>query len=79
MSTLLEYVCDFFRIALPEHITAFSVVYYAMNEDPRISKDHLRELIKIAVSSSVSSFSEDSEKCQKLHVLLSKVSIKTVR
>ncbi|CAJ0845007.1 13516_t:CDS:2 [Entrophospora sp. SA101] len=66
MSTLYVSICNFLRIALPEHITAFSVIYQAMNEEPWILKDNLRQIFHQAISAIMPSYTPGSEKYLKL-------------
>ncbi|CAB4381587.1 unnamed protein product [Rhizophagus irregularis] len=66
MSALYDFICNFLRIALPEHITAFSVIYQAMNEEPWIVKENLRQIFHQAITSVMPSYASNSEKYQKL-------------
>ena len=55
MNTLYDSTCDFLRVALPEHITAFSVVYHVMDEEPWILKENLRQIFHQAITAVVPS------------------------
>ncbi|POG67953.1 hypothetical protein GLOIN_2v1800021 [Rhizophagus irregularis DAOM 181602=DAOM 197198] len=66
MTALYDFICNFLRIALPEHITAFSVIYQAMNEEPWIVKENLRQIFHQAITSVIPSYASNSEKYQKL-------------
>ncbi|CAG8595614.1 12936_t:CDS:2 [Ambispora gerdemannii] len=69
MDALYDSTCDFLRVALPEHITAFSVVYHAMNEEPWIAKETLRQIFHQAITAVMPSYKAGSEKYQKLQGL----------
>ncbi|RGB22743.1 hypothetical protein C1646_775619 [Rhizophagus diaphanus] len=66
MFALYDFICNFLRIVLPEHITAFSVIYQAMNEEPWIVKKNLRQIFHQAITSVMPSYASNSEKYQKL-------------
>ncbi|CAG8635826.1 8552_t:CDS:2, partial [Paraglomus occultum] len=66
MNALYDSTCDFLRVALPEHITAFSVVYHAMNE---LQKESLRQIFHQAITAVMPSYKAGSEKYQKLQGL----------
>jgi len=74
MNALYDSTCEFLRIALPEHITAFSVVYHAMNEEPWIAKENLRQIFHQAILAVMPSYGASDEKYQKLQGLSLKVS-----
>ena len=74
MSTLYDSICNFLHIASPEHITAFSVIYRAMNEEPWILKDDIRQIFHQAISAIMPSYTPGSEKYLKLLSLPLKVS-----
>ena len=74
MTALYDFICNFLRIALPEYITAFSVIYQAMNEVPWIVKENLRQIFHQAITFVILSYASNSEKYQKLMSLPLKVS-----
>ena len=74
MTALYDFICNFLRIALPEHITAFSVIYQTMNEEPWIVKENLKQIFHQAITSVIPSYASNSEKYQKLMSLPLKVS-----
>ncbi len=74
MTALYDFICNFLHIALPEHITAFSVIYQVMNEEPWIVKENLRQIFHQAITSVIPSYVSNSEKYQKLMSLPLKVS-----
>ena len=57
MNTLLLYdsTCDFLRVALPETYNSISVVYHAMDEEPWILKENLRQIFHQAITAVVPS------------------------
>ncbi|CAH1769155.1 12349_t:CDS:2, partial [Entrophospora sp. SA101] len=69
MNALYDSTFEFLRIALPELITAFSVVYHAMNEEPWITKENLRQIFHQAILAVMPSYEASSEKYQKLQGL----------
>ena len=71
MTALYDFICNFLRIALPEHITAFSVIY---QKEPWIVKENLRQIFHQAITSVIPSYASNSEKYQKLMSLPLKVS-----
>ena len=51
-----------FLITSPlEHITAFSVVYQAMEEDPWIEKDNLRSIVNDAISLAKNEYPQEAQ------------------
>ncbi|CAG8643741.1 2985_t:CDS:2 [Ambispora gerdemannii] len=66
MSTLYDTICNFLRIASPEHITTFLVVYQVMNEEAWIAKETLRQLLHQSISAVLPSYTPDSDKHRKL-------------
>lgn len=43
MFSLFSFICSFLYFTLPKHITAFSIVYYAMNKEHWIGKKNLNK------------------------------------
>jgi len=57
--TLAGKIFEFLTSSSLEHITAFSVVYQAMEEDPWIQRDILRNTVINAVNLATDSYSND--------------------
>ncbi|CAG8684913.1 12488_t:CDS:1, partial [Ambispora gerdemannii] len=66
MSTLYDTICNFLRIASPEHITTFSVIFQVMNEEAWIAKETLRQLLHQSISVVLPSYASNSDKYRKL-------------
>ncbi|CAG8756059.1 2565_t:CDS:2, partial [Racocetra persica] len=62
----------FLQLVLPEHITTFSVVYHAMNEEHWIEKENLKQILHKAILIVITSCLPGSKKYEKLQNLLSK-------
>ncbi|RHZ51168.1 hypothetical protein Glove_482g94 [Diversispora epigaea] len=60
MSTeLYQTVYNFFTTFPIEHITAFSVIYQIMEDEPLIQQDVLREIVNRAIDASTNIYSND--------------------
>ena len=64
-SEIYSKIYNFLVTAKQEHITATSVIYQGIEEDPWIQKEELRGVVHQAISSAMNIYSQGSEHQQK--------------
>ena len=64
-SELYSKIYNFLVTAKQEHITATSVIYQEIEEDPWISKEELRGVVHQAILSAMNLYTQGSEQQQK--------------
>ena len=64
-SELYSKIYNFLVTAKQEHITATSVIYQGIEEDPWIPKEELRGVVHQAISSAMNLYTQGSEHQQK--------------
>ncbi|CAJ0752783.1 5475_t:CDS:1, partial [Entrophospora sp. SA101] len=66
---LSEKIFNFLTTSPLEHITAFSVIYQVMEEDPWIQQEILRNIVNNAVTLAINNYSRDISAQNKLYTI----------